>query len=108
MTAVDEVLAGPWGPALAILAMACATYGCRVGGVLVMQRVRITPAVERALLALPGAIVAATVTPLAIRAGPAGIAGVAVSVLVASLVRHEVLALGCGLAAAAAMRAAGL
>ena len=41
-----------YGSALAILGMAIATYLCRISGVVLMSRVRLTPAVQRALTAL--------------------------------------------------------
>ncbi len=107
MGAVEAFVAGPFGPALAILCMSLATYVCRISGVIVMSRVRITPPVERALAALPGSIVAATVVPIAIRSGPAAIAGVIAAVAVARLARNELAALAAGLAVAAAIRAFG-
>lgn len=108
MGSVDAVLAGPLGSSVAILTMAIATYLCRVGGVVIMSRVRLTPGVERALGALPGSIVAATIVPIAIRSGAAGIAGVVTSVLVTRFVGNEIAALAAGLAVAAGLRAFGL
>lgn len=108
MAAADGLLAGPAGPWLAILAMAVTTYLLRIGGVLIMSRVRITPRVERALAALPGSIVAATVVPIAIKAGPAAILGVGAAILTARLTRNELAALLAGLLVAAGARAAGL
>lgn len=104
----DAFLAGPFGPAAAILAMTLATYLCRVSGALLISRVRITPAVERALAALPGSIVAATVAPLAIRSGPAGILGIVASIATARLLRNDIAALAAGLLVASACRALGL
>ncbi|TDR85385.1 AzlD family protein [Enterovirga rhinocerotis] len=99
---------GPFGPAFAIVAMALATYLCRVAGVVIMSRVKLTPMVERGLAALPGSIVAATIVPIAIKAGPAGIAGVLAAVVVTRLTHSEIAALACGVALAAAMRALGI
>lgn len=107
MTAA-EVMLGAWGPTLAIAAMAVATYLCRVSGTLLMSRVRLTPAIERGLAALPGSIVVSTVVPIAVRSGPDAVAGVVVGVVVMRLVRNEVVALAAGLAVAAALRAVGL
>lgn len=107
MTGSDGILAGPAGPFLVIAAMALATYLCRVGGVLLMSRVRLTPMVERALAALPGSIVAATVVPLALKSGPAAMAGVAAAVVATRLTHSEFAALAAGLAVAAAIRALG-
>jgi uncharacterized membrane protein len=103
----ETLAGGPIGTALAILAMAAATYGCRVAGVLLMRRVRLTPTVERALAALPGSIVAATVVPLAFRSGPAAIGGILAGVAVMAIVRQEIVALIAGLACAAGLRAFG-
>ena len=99
---------GAYGAALAIGAMAVATYICRVSGVLLMSRVRLTPAVQRALAALPGSIVAATVLPIAVRSGPDAIAGIVAGVVAMALIRNEVVALAAGLSVAAAMRFTGL
>lgn len=103
----DDWVSGPLGTALAILAMAAATYGCRVGGVLLMRRVRLTPAIERALAALPGSIVAATVVPLAVRSGPAAMCGILAGIAAMALIRQEIAALIVGFACAAGLRALG-
>ena len=108
MPAPDSVLAGPVGPILAVVAMAVATFLCRIAGVLLMSRIRITPVMERALAALPGSIVAATVVPIAIGSGPAAIAGVAAAIGAMRLVGNELAALAAGLAVAAGARALGL
>ncbi|WP_375459619.1 AzlD family protein [uncultured Enterovirga sp.] len=108
MAAVDGLIAGPAGPWLAILGMAFATYLLRIGGGLIMSRIRITPAVERALDALPGSIVAATVVPIAIKAGPAAILGVVTAIVTARLTRSELAALVLSLVVAAGARALGL
>ncbi|MGA0595092.1 AzlD family protein [Enterovirga sp. CN4-39] len=93
-----------YGSALAILGMAIATYLCRVSGVVLMSRVRLTPAVQRALTALPGSIVAATVLPIAARSGYDAIAGILAGVIVMALTRNEVVALFSGLGIVAAIR----
>ncbi len=103
-----DLIAGSAGPYLAIAAMAIATYACRAGGVVLMSRVRLTPPIERALRALPGSIVVATVLPIAIKAGAAAIVGLAAALLTMSLTRHELPALIAGLAAVSAMRALGI
>ncbi|HEV2557985.1 MAG TPA: AzlD domain-containing protein [Microvirga sp.] len=95
-------------PAIAILAMATATYLCRASGVVLMSRIAITPRIERALRALPGSIVAATVLPLALDGGPPALLGIAAAVVVMRLTRFELAALVAGLAAVALLRAAGL
>jgi uncharacterized membrane protein len=108
VTVVNDFVAGPAGPYLAIVAMAVATYACRAGGVVLMSRVRLTPAVERALRALPGSIVVATVLPIALRGGAAAMIGLAAALLVMIVTRHELPALVAGLAAVSAVRAVGL
>ncbi len=108
MSAIEGFVAGPFGPWLAILAMAVATYLCRVGGALAMNVVRITPPVERALAALPGSIVAATVVPLALASGPPALIGIATAIVVTRLTGSELLALVAGLAIASGARALGL
>jgi uncharacterized membrane protein len=105
---MGDVLAGPAGPYLAIAAMAVATYVCRAGGVVLMSRVRLTRRLQRALQALPGSIVIATVLPIAIRAGVPAMVGLAVALTTMSLTRHELPALLAGLTAVSVVRAAGL
>jgi len=105
---MNELLAGPAGAYVAIAGMAVATYLCRAAGVVLMSRVRLTPPIERALRALPGSIVVATVLPIAIKAGAPAIAGLAAALVTMSLTRHELPALVAGLLAVSAARAVGL
>jgi uncharacterized membrane protein len=100
-------LHGPVWSAVAIGLMALATYLCRMGGIALMSRVSVTPRIERALRALPGCIVAATVLPIAMASGLAAGVSLAAAVAVMALVRHELAALAAGLATAALVRAAG-
>ncbi|MBN9439010.1 AzlD domain-containing protein [Bosea sp. (in: a-proteobacteria)] len=99
---------GAWGPYLAILAMALATYLCRISGVVLMGFVPLTPRVRRGLAALPGSIVFATVLPLVERLGLA--AGLALVAAILSMVlrRSELLALLVGMATVSLARAFGL
>ena len=105
---MGDILAGPAGAYSAIAAMAIATYLCRAGGVVLMSRVRLTQRIERALQALPGSIVVATVLPIAIRAGVPAMIGLAAALATMSLTRHELPALLVGLLAVSVARAAGL
>ena len=105
---IDALLAGPAAPYLAIAAMALATYLCRASGVVLMSRVRLTPRVTRALAALPGSIVVATVAPLAVQAGVPAIAGVAAALVTMIATRYELAALLAGLGTVAGLRALGL
>ncbi|MGL5446863.1 MAG: AzlD family protein [Rhabdaerophilum sp.] len=54
-----------------LMAMALASYGCRVTGFLAMRYVTITPRLEAALRATPLSVMAGIVTVAAIRGGPA-------------------------------------
>ena len=105
---MGEFIAGPAGPYLAIAAMAAATYACRAAGVVLMSRVRLTASVQRALRALPGSIVVATVLPIALKAGMPALVGLAAALVTMSLTRHELPALLAGLAAVSLARAAGM
>ena len=108
MTAlVDGWLAGPAGPLVAILAMALATYACRVSGVVMMSRMRVTPRVERALRAMPGSIVVATAVPVGVAAGLPGVAGLLAAGLTMALTRFELAAILAGVGTVAAGRALG-
>ena len=108
MSALEGWLAGPGGSYAAILAMTAATYACRVSGVAFMSRIRITPRIGRALRALPGSIVIATVLPIAAQTGPSAFIGLAAAVAVMSAVRFELAALVAGLAGVSLARMVGL
>jgi uncharacterized membrane protein len=54
-----------------LIAMALASYGCRVAGFLAMRFVPITPRLEAALRATPLGVMAGLVTVAALRGGPA-------------------------------------
>jgi uncharacterized membrane protein len=99
---------GAWGPYIAILAMALATYACRISGVVLMGFIPLTPRVRRGLAALPGSIVFATVIPLVERLGLA--AALALLAAIGSMVlrRSELLALIVGMSVVSAARALGL
>jgi uncharacterized membrane protein len=101
-------LANAWGPYVAILAMAVATYLCRAAGVVLMSRIPITPRVERGLRALPGSIVVATVLPVAVQGGLTTSLALFAALGVMSLLRNELAALVCGLGVVSLMRAVGL
>jgi uncharacterized membrane protein len=96
------------GSAVAIASMMLVTYLCRVSGVALMSRVKVTARVERALRALPGAIVLATITPLTASAGLPAWMALAAALSVVMLRGHELLALAAGLGAATLARAFGL
>ncbi|MEN5083551.1 AzlD domain-containing protein [Bosea sp. TWI1241] len=99
---------GPWGAYIAILAMAVATYLCRISGVVLMGFIPLTPRVRRGLAALPGSIIFATVLPLVDRLGLAAGLALAAAVLSMVLRRSELLALLVGMATVSLARALGL
>jgi uncharacterized membrane protein len=107
MTDAFALLATPTA-AIVIGLMALATYLCRVSGYFIMHAVPLTPALQRALAALPGSIVAAAVLPTIERAGLAAGLGLAAALATMLIRRSELLALAVGLAVAAAGRAYGL
>jgi len=95
------------GALWAIAAMTIATIACRVGGYWLLGRFPLTPVLRRGLEALPAAIFSASIVPLALRAGPAGWAGVCAVAAVMLLSGREIWALAAGLAAAATVRLLG-
>jgi branched chain amino acid efflux pump len=97
-----------YGPMAGILAMAFATYFTRVAGFWLMGHVRMTVRVRRMLETLPGAIVVATVVPLAAKAGAAGVIAVAVTVASMAMRRNEFLAVALGLIVISLARAYGV
>jgi len=101
MTA-DLGTAGIW---FAIAAMALVTYAIRAGGFLLMGYVPLTRRVRSILNALPGAVVMAIIVPLAVRGGVAAIVAIVVSLVAMTLGRNDLLAVVCGVGAAAAVRA---
>lgn len=101
-------IGGLYGAALAMALMALVTYLCRIGGVVLMSRMTLTPAIERALRALPGSIVVATVIPLGVQGGVAAVMGLVAGLIVMILTRIELAALLAGLAVVSLARATGL
>lgn len=95
-------------PIAAILAMTAVTYGLRAGGYWIMGRVRLTARVRRGLEALPGAIIVATILPVAAAGGPSAMIGIAVAGLAMTVLRQDLSAVAFGLAAAALARSLGL
>jgi uncharacterized membrane protein len=95
------------GHLYAIAAMALVTLLLRIGGYWLIGRVPLTQRLRRGLEALPVAIFAASVLPLALKGGPAGwIAGPVVAATM-YLSGKEILALAEGVAAASFVRGIG-
>lgn len=98
---------GSWGSLAAILAMAVATYLCRISGVVLMGFIPLTSAVRRGLAALPGSIVVATVLPLIERLGLAAALALVAAIGSMMVRRSELLALVVGMAVVSGARALG-
>ncbi|WP_457092029.1 AzlD family protein [Microvirga sp. P5_D2] len=105
MSGLSAFIATPWGSALAILGMMLVTFLCRIGGVLLMSRVPITPRIERGLRALPGSIILATILPVVIDSGWPAIVAVAAAIAVMAFTRIDLLGLLAGLGTLSVIRA---
>jgi uncharacterized membrane protein len=105
MSGLSAFVATPWGSALAILGMMLVTFLCRIGGVLLMSRVRITARIERGLRALPGSIILATILPVVIDSGWPAIIAVAAAIVVMAFTRIDLLGLLAGLGTLSIIRA---
>lgn len=112
MTGADGFLGGLMTGAgadyVAVLLMTIATFTCRAAGFLFMSRVPVTPRIERALKALPGSIVIATILPVAAQSGLPAILGLGAAVAAMAVTRFELAGVFAGLAMVAAARAIGL
>jgi uncharacterized membrane protein len=97
--------AGAW---IAIAAMVVVTYVIRAGGFWLMGYVPLTHRVRSILNALPGSVVMAVILPLAVRGGTAATVAVLTSLVVMTLRRNDLLAVVCGMGAAALVRAMAL
>lgn len=105
MSDLSIFIASPWGSTLAIVAMMLVTFLCRIGGVVLMSHVRITPRVERGLRALPGSIILATILPVALDNGWPAIVTLGAAITVMALTRIDLLGLAAGLGTLSVIRA---
>ncbi len=94
--------------ALAVLALAVASYACRAGGFLLMRFVPITPRIEAALRAVPLAVMVGIVTPSAASGRVPELAALVAVAIVMKRSGNELLAALAGLAVVAGGRWAGL
>lgn len=94
--------------ALAILAMAVATFLIRASGFWLMGHVAITARVRRMLEALPGSIVAAIVLPLVVKGGIVAVFAIAAALGSMVLSRNELAAVAVAVAVAAFARGVGI
>jgi uncharacterized membrane protein len=96
---------GPAGVWIVIAAMAAVTVAIRYGGFALMGYIPLTRRVRSVLNALPGAVVVAIIVPLAVRGGLAASLAIIVALLAMALRRNDLLAVVCGVGAAALVRA---
>jgi uncharacterized membrane protein len=92
---------------LVVLGMAAVTYLARAGGLWLMNRVTLSPRLERALRTLPGTVLVAIVAPLVFSGDMAVRIGAAVTVLVSLRVPNVLVAMLAGVATVALVRAVG-
>ena len=107
MNEFGSVVASPWGSVLAIAGMTLVTFLCRIAGVVVMSRVRITPRIERGLRALPGSIILATILPVVIDNGWPAMIALAAAIIAMAVTRIDIVGLVVGLGTLAVIRAFG-
>jgi uncharacterized membrane protein len=93
--------------ALAVLALAVASYACRAGGFLLMRFVPITPRIEAALRAVPLAVMVGIVTPSAASGHVPELTALVAVAIVMKRSGNELLAALAGLAVVAGGRWAG-
>lgn len=96
------------GSYAAIVAMALVTLLLRLTGYWIVGRFPLTQRFQRGLEALPLALFAATIIPLAVMGGPAGWIATPVVAVTMFVTRNEALALLLGVGAATLARGAGL
>jgi uncharacterized membrane protein len=107
MNTFGTVIASPWGSVLAIAAMTLVTFLCRIAGVVVMSRVRLTPRIERGLRALPGSIILATILPVVIDNGLSAIIALTAAIVAMAMTRIDIVGLLVGLGTLSVIRALG-
>lgn len=97
----------PAGFIAVIVVMGLVAYLMRAGGYWLIGRITIGPRLRRMLDALPGAVIAATVVPLALKGGPSALLAVGAAGLTMWIVRNDFAAVIAGVAVAALVRAGG-
>lgn len=95
------------GQTSAMFVIALLTYLTRIGGLLIMSWITMSPRAEKSLEALAGSVLVAIVVPAAFAGDLAAKAAVIAAILVMMKYRSPVLGMSAGLVAAIAIRAAG-
>jgi uncharacterized membrane protein len=98
----------PLGWVAVIAAMTIVVYFTRAAGFWLIGRFTIGPRLRRMLDTLPGAVIAATVTPLMVHGGVSALAAVAAALVAVATIRNDFAAVLAGVAVAALTRGAGL
>ena len=98
----------PLGWVAVIAAMTIVVYFTRAAGFWLIGRFTIGPRLRRMLDALPGAVIAATITPLMVHGGVSALAAVAAALVAVVTLRNDFAAVLAGVAVAALARGAGL
>ncbi len=93
---------------IAIAAMMAVTVFLRLFGYFLMGFVPVGPKLEAGFRSLPGAVAAATFTPLVVQDGLSAFAAIAVAVALARAGRSDLVSLCVALAVAIGLRQAGL
>ena len=96
----------PLGWVAVIAAMTFVVYFTRASGFWLIGRFTIGPRLRKMLDALPGAIIAATITPLLVHGGVSAVAAVAAALFAVVTIRNDFAAVVAGVAVAALVRAA--
>jgi uncharacterized membrane protein len=96
---------GGYGTLAAILTMGVVTYAMRAGGFWLMAHVPLTARLRRVLEALPGAVVVATVLPIAVREGVPAVLAIMAACAAMMVRRNDFFAVIAGMAVAAVARA---
>lgn len=91
-----------------VAVMTLVVYLTRAGGFWLIGRVTIGPRLRKILEAMPGAVIAATVSPILLHGGVSAWMAVAAAAVAMLIVRNDFAAVVAGVAVAALARAAGL
>jgi uncharacterized membrane protein len=98
----------PFGFVAVLVAMTAVAYLMRASGYWLIGRLPIGPTARRMLDALPGAVIASSVVPLALKGGPSALLAVCAAGLTMLVVRNDFAAVIAGVAVAALVRMAGI